>query len=477
VTTATARHLELVDGDEQPRPAYTDLGNAELFVREHGDTFRWVAENRSWLVWHRDRWRPDVTHAVERAAKQTVKAMLNQAAAIDNDDDRAKAAKWASTSQGEAKISALIALARTERPIVVTARDLDAHPYLLSCANGTLVPYDPKAKCRRFERFLKEVFASDAELIAFLQRLIGYCLTGDIREHLIVVLHGAGCNGKSTLLEVLKQLLGDLAATAPFDTFTRSRGDRGPRNDLARLRGARLVTASESGEGRRLDEAILKEITGGDTIAARFLYGEHFEFQPNFKLLLTTNHRPRVDGDDDAVWRRLRLVPFDESFEGREDHTLGEQLRNELPGILAWAVRGCAEWQLEGLGNAGAVTRATTEYRTEEDTLGAFLTERCTHADEVTATDLRAAYEDWCRELGERPVTSVALGKRLARRGIKSRRGAKGARIYTGISLNPGVTGARSDSENGNSPLAPARNPLSDSSLTTRHPSPDKDRA
>lgn len=492
MTAQPARRLEVVKGGHAVQPARTDLGNAELFVAEHSTSFRWVAENRRWLVWHRDRWRADVTKAVERAAKQTVKDMLPRAAEIETDDDRAKAAKWAATSQGEARINALLALARTEKPIVVTANDLDAHPYLLSCANGTLdlststlrpadpadlltrgtdVPYDPHAKCPRFERFLTEVFDSDTNVIAFLQRLVGYCLTGDTREHLIAVLHGTGCNGKSTLLETLKQLLGDLAVTAAFDTFTRTRGDRGPRNDLARLRGARLVTASESGEGRRLDEATVKEITGGDTIAVRFLYGEHFELKPNFKLLLTTNHRPRVDGDDDAVWRRLRLIPFDQSFEGREDHDLPAKLTAELPGILAWAVRGCTDWQHQGVGQAGAVTRATTEYRTEEDTLGAFLADRCAFSGETAATDLRTAYEDWCRELGERPLSGVALGKRLARRGITSRRGAKGTRIYVGIE----VTGDGSDSEIGNSPHTHARDPLSDSSVTTRHPSPGKD--
>jgi putative DNA primase/helicase len=312
-----APHLEVVEGGLQAATAQTDLGNAELFVREHGDRFRWVAESRAWLVWDRGRWRPDVTKAVERAAKQTAKGMLTHAGAIANDDERGKAAKWAAASQSEARINSMLALARTEKPIIVTTRHLDAHPYLLSCANGTLdltscslkpadpadlltrgtdVAYDKDAECPRFERFLKQVFDGDDELISFVQRLVGYCLTDDTREHLIVVLYGAGCNGKSTLLEVLKQLLGDLAVTAAFDTFTRSRGDRGPRNDLARLRGARLVTASESGDGRRLDEATVKEITGGDTIAARFLYGEHFEYKPAFKLLLTTNHRPRVDG-------------------------------------------------------------------------------------------------------------------------------------------------------------------------------------
>jgi putative DNA primase/helicase len=252
----------------------------------------------------------------------------------------------------------------------------------------------------------------------------------------LAVFHGAGANGKSTLIGVLRRLLGDFAVTAAFDTFMRQR-DRGPRNDLARLHRARLVTAAESGEGRRLDEATVKEITGGDTIAARFLYGEHFEFKPEFKLVLVTNHRPQVDGDDDAIWRRLRLFPFEQSFEGREDRALTEKLEAELPGILAWAVSGCLEWQEEGLGEAAAVTHATAEYRQDEDVLGAFLAERCVMQGDVPKQELREAYEAYCSELGEKPLKANVLGKRLSKRGVKSEARGQGGqeRVYAGVSL------------------------------------------
>lgn len=261
-------------------------------------------------------------------------------------------------------------------------------------------------------------------------------LTGDVREHILAIFHGGGCNGKSTLVAILQRLLGDFAVTASFDTFMRQR-NRGPRNDLARLHRARLVTAAESGEGRRLDEATVKEITGGDVIAARFLYGEHFEFKPQFKLVLVTNHRPAVDGNDDAIWRRLRLVPFEQSFEGREDRELTAKFEAELRGILAWAVEGCLAWQREGLGAADAVTRATAEYREEEDVLGAFLDEHCVMDGETSTRALREAYESYCHDLGEKPLTQSALGKRLGKRGVKKvRRGGGGrARVYVGVSL------------------------------------------
>jgi putative DNA primase/helicase len=466
-------------GATAPDTAPTDLGNAELFTHVHGHRLRYVAERRRWLTWDTARWAPDITGEAERAAKVTAKVLLDRAAGIEDDTARGKAAKWAATAQSESRIRALLVLARSDPQLAVSETQLDAHPYLLAVANGVVdlatgelregdpddlitrgsdVAYDPDATCPRWERFLQEIFNDDQDLIAFVHRLVGYTLTGDTREHLLAVLHGQGCNGKSTLLEILKALLGDLATTSAFDTFARARGDRGPRNDLARLRGARLVTASESGEGRRLDEATLKEITGGDTIAARFLFGEHFEFRPTFKLLLVTNHRPRVDGDDDAIWRRLRLVPFEQSFEGREDRDLGPTLHQELPGILAWAVRGCLAWQHDGLGQARAVTQATAEYRSAEDTLGAFLDERCTPSGQVTASDLRDAYEQWCNELGERPLGASALSNRLGKRGIKAHKGAQGRRFYRGINLDapPGGAGGAGGTENSNSPHARA---------------------
>jgi putative DNA primase/helicase len=443
-----------------PAPAgdtHSDLANAQAFVRDHADQLRYVAQRKRWLTWDAARWRPDLDGTADRAAKTTAAGLLTRATAIEDAKERAKAAKWALTSQSEPRVRAMLTLARTEPAIVVTEGQLDADAYLLACANGTLdlrtgdlrdadpadlitrgtdVDYNPDATCARWERFLHEIFNDDHDLIAFVHRLVGYCLTGDTREHLLAVLHGAGCNGKSTLLEILKALLGDLATTSAFDTFARARGDRGPRNDLARLRGARLVTGAESGEGRRLDEATVKEITGGDTIAARFLFGEHFEFRPTFKLLLVTNHLPRVDGDDDAIWRRLRLVPFEQSFEGREDRDLSATLHAELPGILAWAVRGCLAWQTHGLGQAGAVTQATAEYRSDEDSLGAFLAECTTHGGEVRAPELRSAYEDHCAQAGEKPLSSSALGKRLAKRGVRAERRGQGQRAYVGIHLD-----------------------------------------
>jgi putative DNA primase/helicase len=433
----------------------TDLGNAQRFAAEHADRLRHVRDRRVWLAWDGTRWRRDATGDAERAAKRTVQRLFREAARLEG-EEREKAVRWALQSQSERGLRAMLSVAATEQVIALRADQLDRNPWLISCTNGTLdlrtselrphraadlitlrtdVSFERGAACPRWRAFLRQVFEGDEELIAFVQRFVGYCLTGDIREHVLVVLHGSGCNGKSTFIGVLKRLLGDYALTAAFETFIRQRSDRGPRNDLARLHRARLVTAAESGDGRRLDEATVKEITGGDTITARFLYGEHFEFVPQFKLVLVTNCRPHVDGDDDAIWRRLRLVPFEQSFEGREDRDLGAKLEAELPGILAWAVHGCVAWQHGGLGEAAAVTRATAEYRQDEDVVGAFLDERCLMEGEVAADAFRKAYEQFCEELGLKPLAAHVLGKKLKlKRGIARDPNVRPS-VYRGVRL------------------------------------------
>lgn len=424
-------------------------------MRQHGAGLRYCPTWRRWLFFDGTRWRDDQTGEVVRRAKATAVSIYAEASDTDlSEQDRKQIADHARASESESRIRAMVTLAQTEPGIPVMPAELDARPYLLACANGTIdlrsgklrkpdpadlislgsdVPFDPRATCPRWLRFLDEVFDGDSELVAFMHRLIGYTLTGDTREHVLAVLHGSGGNGKGVLVETVKRVLGGLAATAAFETFTRVRVDRGPRNDLARLQRARMVAASESGKGRRLDEATVKQLTGGDTIAARFLYGEHFEYRPQFKLWLVTNHRPRVDGGDAAIWRRLRLIPFAVSFRGREDKGLAGDLEPELPGILRWAVEGCLEWQRGGLGSARAVEAATREYREDEDVLGAFLAERCEMEGQVEAATLRSAYEAFCRDKGDEPLSANLLGRELAQRGIT--RGGAGGRRYCGVSL------------------------------------------
>jgi putative DNA primase/helicase len=435
--------------------ALTDLGNAELFAATHAERLRYVNERRDWLALAEGRWRIDVTGEAERAAKDIARQRLREAAELPEGDEQRKALRWGLDSQSEHRVRSMLKLAQTESGIVLRADDLDRDPMLLSCANGVLdlrsdklrphnpddlislgtdIVFDPSAACPRWERFLGEVFEGDADLIAYVQRLVGYCLTGDTREQIVPILYGTGGNGKDTFVRPLERILGEHAQTSPFDTFTRTRRDGGVRNDLARLHRARLVVASESNDGCTLDEATIKSLTGGGRIAARFLYGEYFEFAPRFKLFLITNHLPRVDGDDEAIWRRLRPIPFNASFIGREDKTLDTTLEGELPGILNWALTGCQLWQAEGLATCAAVETTARDYRADVDHLGTFIAERCKLDGAVPPAELRDAYAQFCAEIGEKPLAAHELGRRLKRRGVKKATEHREA-VYRGISL------------------------------------------
>jgi len=286
---------------------------------------------------------------------------------------------------------------------------------------------------------LDEVFGGDHELIEYIRRAVGYSLTGDTREQCFFILFGTGANGKSTFIEIICKLLGTHAETAEFSTFL-VRKDRGaPRNDVAKLHAARLVKASESQHMASIDEALIKEVTGEDTISARFLYREHFSFKPKFKIWLITNHKPEIRGTDPAIWRRVRLIPFSQQFEGpQRDPTLRKKLESELPGILAWAVEGCLSWQRQGLGEAPRVTQATLEYRQESDPIGRFLQDCCTQESRSTvpAGKLYGAYRNWCPEQSEKAVANNVFARGLATRGIAKTRTRKGV-VYKGVALSP----------------------------------------
>jgi putative DNA primase/helicase len=302
------------------------------------------------------------------------------------------------------------------------------------------VDYRPDAQAPTWKRFLREVMPS-AEDRAFLQRAIGYSLTGDVSEHVLFVLHGNGQNGKSVFLETIRAALGDYAQQAPPELIV-ARRTGGIPSDVARLQGARFVTASETEDGGRLAESMVKQLTGGDRIAARELYGKFFEFDPTHKIWLATNHKPQVFGSDEAIWRRIQLVPFEVTIaKDRRDKRLIHTLRTELAGILAWAVEGCLEWQRDGLGESARIVAATEEYRIESDVFGSFLDEHCVvgDAESAPASVLYQEYEIWASNSNLRPMTKVAFGRKLAERGFKkSRTGKANVNVWVGVGLTNG---------------------------------------
>jgi putative DNA primase/helicase len=449
-------------GDDKPGPEETgeihntDMGNAARLVHWHGDKLLYCHPWRRWLVWDGQRWKPDDTAGVVRMAKDTVRRIYAEASKIHEKRKRVARAEHAKRSEANTRIKAMIELAQSEPGIPVLPDQLDSDPWLLTVANGTLdlrtgellghdpdrfhtklveVPYDRGADCPLWMEFLNEIMGGDETMIRFLQRAVGYSLTGDTSERCLFILHGCGANGKTTFLEVVRALLGDYALRIQTETLlTGKRSASAASPDIAGLKGARFASASESEEGRRLAEAFIKDVTGGDTITARFLYSRAFNFKPECKVWLATNHKPEIRGTDKAIWDRPKLIPFKVTIpEAKQDKHLTEKLTRELPGVLAWAVEGCIAWQRDGLGIPEKVKAAVATYKNEMDILGEFIEDCCIEgADkEALAGDLYAAYKDWGGDLSQRK-----FGRALRERGYeKGRHHITGRILWRGIGL------------------------------------------
>lgn len=444
-----------------------DIGNARRLLARHGEQMRYVV-NVGWHAWDGKRWkRDDGDVAVRRFAHETAKAIFAETAHVADRKAAEHRAKWAISSGYTPRINGM--LQQAEPHVALSADDLDTQAWAFNADNGTIdlqsgtlsphdprdlitklapVQYDPDAQCPIWEQFISEIFAGDQELVSFTQRALGYSLTGITREHVLFICHGSGSNGKSVLLETIAEILNDYSRQCPSDTFAAKDKGSGMSNDIARLTGARLVSVVETDQERRLAEGLVKQATGGDRMAARYLHHEFFEFTPKFKLWLATNHKPVIRGTDHGIWRRIRLVPFLVTFQEAETAALGapvkddklkEKLLTELPGILAWMVRGCIDWQEIGLVPPDAVNAATTEYREQQDRLLGFLTDRCDEHSNYSCRfgDLYTGYKHWCADNGEQPISGKSFGDKLDEKGFAARKGAHGVRYRGGIDLKP----------------------------------------
>jgi putative DNA primase/helicase len=457
----TNRVLDLIANtayDPQDRKGplvLTEIGNAERFVEAYRGHVRYYQQTNSWLVWDGTHFAPDEYKKVERYAKGTIRQLYRDALTIEDKEGKQAALKFALRSETDHGIRALLSRAAAEEGVPVVANDLDIDPWLFNVLNGTIdlrtgklrphnpddliskvapVRFDPDARCPRWMQFLEEAFEPHPDAIPFVQRAVGYSLTGDIREECLLLLNGTGRNGKGTMLKTLQTMLGDYASTADFSTFVATRDDRGPRDDVANMRGRRFVVSQEVREGAPLAEALVKWLTGGDLVRARNLYERSSEWQPTHHLWLAVNRKPIIRGTDTGIWSRIRLVPFDVSFEGREDKTLKPTLLNELPGILAWAVRGCLEWQRGGLGSCQSVQSATAEYRIESDQLARFIEECCilVSTGQARARKLYECYRAWADKGGEETISETAFGLNLVERGFRKEH-TKSGNLYVGI--------------------------------------------
>lgn len=417
----------------------TDLGNAKRLVNRYGDAFRWNDTRNRWMVWDGRRWTDDTHGEIVQAAKVTTAQMHLAALEIADSAERQAEAKWAMASESANRLEAMVKLARSEPGMTVTDDELDSDPWILNVANGVVdlrtgelhahdparlvtrlapVDYVPAARSELWERFLERILP-DPDVREFVARATGYSITGSVAEEVLLVAYGIGQNGKSKFLEAVKHAVGDYAMQAEPDLLL-ARKDAHPAG-VAMLAGKRMVMATETDNGRQFAEATVKRLTGGDTITARQLYGNFFEFVPTHTIWMATNYRPEVLGTDEGIWRRLRIVPFEVQIpEDERDPHLGDKLAEEAPAILAWAVAGCRRWQASGLAAPAAVTMATASYRAEMDTFGDFLDERCEVSDfaDDSAANLFASYSAWANENGAEVLSQKRFGAELRRRGF-----------------------------------------------------------
>jgi putative DNA primase/helicase len=399
-----------------------DLGNGAWFVHLYGDRVRYNRNQQVWLFWDGKRWRADRGTDAEKYAKRAVHEMLRRGAATHDDDLAQYALKCGSVKARDN----MLTMARSEDAVDFGQVDFDADMWLLNVNNGTIdlrtgalrphdpddlittlipVDYDPAARSELWERTLSQVFEGREETVRYFQRATGYSLTGDVRHECFFLLYGEGRNGKGTVVETLQHLLKEYRRTTQFETFLKKRFTGGINNEFADLAGARVVVASESEDGRSFSAGVIKNLTGGDEVTTRFLYQNLFTYKPAFKIWLITNFKPGVSADDLAFWERCKVIPFKHTFAaGERNETLKTQLSavREQQGILAWAVRGCLDWQSQGLGSCPDVEESTKAYRDENDHFAQWLAVACvTGPDKTAATgDLLASYVEWCAANG-----------------------------------------------------------------------------
>jgi putative DNA primase/helicase len=433
----------------------TDIANGRRLTARHGRDLRFTPE-RGWYVWDGRRWRADEKSIlIQTRAKETALSIFDE---IRDAPDRGARMRHATRSQGKASIEAMIWCARSEPGIPTGLTQFDADGWVLNVANGTLdlrtgtlrphgrddlisniveIAFDPAAEFDLWDLFLWRVTDRNAELYAYLRRFVGYLLVGDTSEQSLHFLYGLGDNGKTIFSEVLMRLLGDYAMAASPDMIMLRRHGGIP-NDVARLRGVRAAMMNETTQGARFDESKLKDLTGGDTLTARFLHQEFFDFRPTHRIVIRGNHKPAIAGTDEGIWRRLRLVPFTVAIPPDEqDRNLLRKLECELPGILNWALQGCREWQTDGLKPPAIIAEAVRQYREESDTLGRFVAECCEIRPlaQVKSSALYKRYQEFAEQAGERWIPAKDFPAEMQRRDFEWKRTNQGG-IFFGLELN-----------------------------------------
>ena len=451
---------------ENAAPFYSldDTGNAELFADRCRGLYVYDYTNRRWVFWDKKVWHEDDSGEIMKAIDNVVEQLGRdleykaQLAEAEYEADRAKALrKHAKQSRGRNAHKAMEELSRHRLPATADKWNVDkwllnTQSGVLDLRSGDLLPHTAEAMHRHitdaeytthadrpvWDAFINQIFSEDAELISYVQRAVGYSLTGDTREQVFFLCYGNGANGKSVFLDTIADALGSYAINVQPDTLmARQSNGSGPTGDVARINGARMVTSEETTEGVRLNESFLKQLTGGGKVTARVAYGDDFEFTPTCKLWMTANHLPIIRGTDVGIWRRIRVIPFTvEIPEEKRDKELRSKLAKELPAILAWAMEGCLAWQRDGLGRCKAVEAASGEYRQDMDVVQMYLDERTMRGPyTVQASELYRDYVEWAREGNMYTMSMQKFGREIGKRFQKDRPANGNGYIYRGLAV------------------------------------------
>ena len=448
------RANKFVTGEMQ----FTDVTNCDYFLKAYGDIIRYCITWNKFLFWNGTNWDIDTRGRVAERCKKFVHKMYRGMRYITDRQLEAAFEKHLIKSESFRRIQALEGLLKISEEIKVEDFELDRDNYLFNVEGWTLnlkngrskVPnakdlitkksrfiYEKDADCPVWKMFLMQIFNKDLQLIRFIQKAMGYALIGDVSEQCLFILWGTGANGKSTFLNVMLELFGDYALSTGIETFMKKNSEQS--NDIARLKGMRLVTTSEIEQGRQISESLIKMVTGEDALTARFLYGEYFSFKPTFKIFMATNHKPKIRGADNGIWRRIKMIPFTVTIPPEQrDKNLTEKLIAENSGILNWLLKGYAMWKKEGLEEPPAVREANEEYRMDMDSVGTFVTD-CLELDaslqwRLPTNMLYQTYIKWCNKNNERVMSQKWLGMRMSEKGFK-RVITNGQRLWCGLAV------------------------------------------
>ena len=439
----------------------TELGVAERFIAKYDSVVRFNVNSGNWMIYDGIRWAEQSTDKRSLLCSTVTDKIIALIRSIPNEvpkesEYRKAYEDFARSLESANKLKGLHGLIAGSVP--ANMEQFDKNPFILNLLNKTInlstmeikehspkdylakvmpVNYDASAQCSLWSQFVSTVFNNDTELISFIQRAVGYTLTGDTTEQVFFTLYGSGANGKSVFLDTLLHLFGAYGQQSTFSTFLSKAGDGGIRNDIAGMAGARFVSAAESGVFKTLDDALIKDITGGKSVKARFLHKEFFEFTPQMKLWLATNHKPNIYDDSNGMWRRVKLIPFNVTIANEnQDKNLYYKLLKELPGILNWCLEGFKQWKTHGLGKCDSIDVATSDYKVTMDLLGQFIDEKVTlnNASTIKSSALYSSFSEWCKQNGENPWTNKTFSIKMCDKGYKKIRVTDGI-VWQGLEI------------------------------------------